>query len=107
MKDRGANQTSIPMVFYKTDCMKNEPDHLKRRCPRLGHVVSFSYCRKCAEGNTPCFKVFDCWWEYFDVVDYFRNSLTSQQFQTLIQKKPKPKITSILELVREAQERHK
>lgn len=91
----------------KTNYKKKEFDHLERRCPRLGHPVSFSYCRKCEEDDSPCFKVFDCWWEYFDVVDYLRNNLNSEQFQALIQKKPKPKITSILELVREAKERHK
>jgi hypothetical protein len=23
-------------------------------------------------GENPCFKLFDCWWERFDVVAYFR-----------------------------------
>jgi hypothetical protein len=90
----------------KTDYLKEAFDHLERRCPRLGHMVSFSYCRKCEEKGFPCFKVLDCWWEYFDIVGYMRYHLSPEQFQSLNQRKPKPKITSILQLIREARERH-
>jgi hypothetical protein len=37
---------------------------LQRRCPRLGHEISFSYC---LEENSPfpCKLIFQCWMEIF------------------------------------------
>ena len=46
--------------------MITEHDAKKRRCPMLGHEVAFSYCRE-PGSETPCRKIFDCWWETFDV----------------------------------------
>ena len=45
-----------------------DTERLVRRCPRLGGEVAFGYCKVCGGEKTPCFKVFDCWWERFDVV---------------------------------------
>jgi hypothetical protein len=45
-----------------------------------------------AVGKTPCFKVFDCWWERFDVV-------------ALSASRPQPKVASLVELIRQARER--
>jgi hypothetical protein len=46
-------------------------DGRKRRCPMLGHDVSFAYCRAPAS-DAPCHKVLDCWWEEFDVETFIR-----------------------------------
>jgi hypothetical protein len=81
------------------------PDSLRRRCPRLGGEVAFSYCRSVGEEGLPCFNVFDCWWEFFDVVGFFRSRLDEQAFQRLADARPKPKMTSILEIVEEARKR--
>ena len=82
-------------------------DHinLERRCPRLGGPVTFQYCRDCGEGDLPCFKVIDCWWEYFDVVSFFQKILSEQQFSQLTRMKPKPKVNSLLELIEQAKNR--
>lgn len=87
--------------------MKNNPDQLQRRCPRLGSPVEFSYCMTCDDPDFPCFKVFDCWWEYFDVVTYMRQKLSKEQFDKLTQRKTKPKVASILEIIREIQQNQK
>lgn len=82
-------------------------DERERRCPRLGSVVRFGYCRTCVNEKQPCFKVFDCWWEQFDVTSYFEARLSTEAFDRLTQAKPPDKVTSLLDLVQQAQERLK
>jgi hypothetical protein len=41
------------------------------RCPRLGDVVSFGYCRA-EDHGTPCRRTVFCWGHRFDVVQYLR-----------------------------------
>ena len=74
-------------------------DYLERRCPRLGGPVTFKYCREHAGADLPCWKVFDCWWETFDVNTYFKQQLSEADFQTLVNMKPKPKVVSLVELI--------
>jgi hypothetical protein len=83
--------------------MKNDPDQLQRRCPRLGGPIEFVYCRTCEDQNQPCLKIFDCWWEFFDVVTYMREHLPKEQFDKLVHNKTKPKVVSIVEMIREIQ----
>jgi hypothetical protein len=80
-------------------------DTLQRRCPRLGSMIFFSYCRTTGEENLPCFKIFDCWWEHFDVVAYLQNRLSPEEFQRLRRKKPPAKINNLLDLVQQARQR--
>ena len=77
-------------------------DPLERRCPRLGGPVTFQYCKECGEDDLPCFKVLDCWWEAFDVVAYFKTRLTEDQMSRLIHAKPKPKVSSLIDLIQQA-----
>ena len=67
--------------------------------------MSFRYCRECGEGDLPCFKVIDCWWEFFDVVEFFQNALTEEQFNRLLKLKPKPKVASLVEMIDQAKKR--
>jgi len=85
--------------------MTRTRDHLQRRCPRLGGPVEFSYCRTMGDNGLPCWKVFDCWWEMFDVVAYFKGRLDDETFEKIATARPKPKVTSILEIVEQAQKR--
>ncbi|MBU2621941.1 MAG: hypothetical protein KKD92_06450 [Proteobacteria bacterium] len=78
------------------------PDDLDIRCPRLGSSVGFGYCRTCGDGQSPCFKIFDCWWERFDVTAYFKDRLSEEEFMQLAMSRPKPKISSLLELIEQA-----
>jgi hypothetical protein len=80
-------------------------DDRRHRCPRLGHPVRFDYCRSSGEDQRPCFKVFDCWWEQFDVVGYFRQQLTAEQFDSLACAPPPNKTTSLVDLIRKAKQR--
>lgn len=80
-------------------------DHRKRRCPRLGDLITFGYCRTCGEQQHPCFKVFDCWWEYFDVVTYFQERLSAEAFEALRTARPPEKIASLMDLIDQARKR--
>lgn len=80
-------------------------DHHERRCPRLGGPVSFEYCRGCGENKSFCWKVIDCWWEHFDIVAYLKDNLPEDKVAALMDAKPKPKITSLVELIAQAEKR--
>jgi len=80
-------------------------DHLERRCPRLGSVVSFGYCRACGQERQACFKVFDCWWEQFDVTSYFQQRLSPDAFKRLAQAPSPNKIASLVDLIQQARQR--
>jgi len=79
-----------------------ESDCPSIRCPRLGSDVPFYYCRKVGENGLPCFKVFDCWWEIFDVVAYLKDELSPEDFEKLKGAKPKEKVLSLLEIIEQA-----
>jgi hypothetical protein len=85
--------------------MKKDFDHLERRCPRLGGPISFGYCRTDSQDGVPCWKIFDCWWECFDVVEYLKKSLPKSTFERLVNAKPKPKMLSLVELIEQAKNR--
>ncbi|HIJ57415.1 MAG TPA: hypothetical protein HPQ03_15015 [Deltaproteobacteria bacterium] len=86
--------------------MAKGKDHLTRRCPRLGGPVSFRYCRLSSGENRPCFKIFDCWWESFDVVSHMKSNLPEEQFEELLNDRcrPKPKLSSLVELIQQAKD---
>jgi len=85
--------------------MSETYDHLERRCPRLGGSVTFGYCRLNSGSELPCWKVFDCWWEVFDIVKFMQSILTPEQFERLRGTKPKPKVASLIELIDQAKQR--
>ena len=86
--------------------MTHTPNLLVRRCPRLGGPVGFSYCMRC-ELDQPCGKVFDCWWETFDIVQYLKDHLSEDQFNRVMNARPKPKIASLVEIIEQAKEKTK
>ena len=83
----------------------SEHDDRERRCPRLGGPVAFAYCRQCADNAEVCFKILDCWWEYFDVVSEMKRHLSPEALQSLLDARAKPKITSLLEIVEQVKAR--
>lgn len=88
--------------------MNENIDQLERRCPRLGGPVFFSYCKTGADDHSVCWKIFDCWWEYFDVVGYLKKSLTEDNFKNLeklANSRPKQKIVSLVEIIEQAKKR--
>lgn len=76
------------------------------RCPRLGHQISFSYCRAENRG-LPCFKTLDCWCDHFPVEEYLKKDLTAEEWERAFSGPPKPKILSLVELIQQAKNRAK
>ncbi len=65
----------------------------------------FYYCRTCGNEQKPCFKAIDCWWEFFDVAAYFQNLLSGEDFNRLVDARPKPKVRTLVELIEQARAR--
>jgi len=84
--------------------MASNRNPLVRRCPRLGGPVGFAYCMRC-EPEQPCLKVVDCWWETFDIVQYLKDHLPGDQFDRVMNARPKPKISSLVEVIAQAKQR--
>jgi len=79
-------------------------DEFNIRCPRLGHQISFSYCRTENQG-LPCFKTLDCWYSHFQVEEFLKEELTPDVWEKVFAAPPKPKMLSLLELIEEAKKR--
>ena len=82
--------------------MIEDKDHLQRRCPRLGGRVDFKYCRCASDNGQICFKVFDCWWEIFDVKKFLAGHLPADVYRQLCEARPPQKINTILDLIAQA-----
>ena len=81
--------------------MATEHDERRLRCRRLGHEVTFRYCRT-QEGASVCPLILDCWWEVFDVAAFLREHLAREEFETLARRGFRPKVTSLLDLIEQA-----
>ena len=80
--------------------MNTQHDQRIKRCPLLGHTISFSYCRT-TDGNTPCRKIRDCWFEIFDIELFLQETLPEEAQNTLNQPIPDRRVT-LFELIRKA-----
>ena len=80
----------------------DQHDNKRIYCRMLGHEVPFAYCRQGASGR-PCRKIFDCWFETFEIEQFMRDHFTEEQISALLAP-PKPKMLSLVELIRRAQE---
>ncbi len=81
-------------------------DSFQIRCPRLGQQIHFSYCRKENMG-LPCFKVLDCWYIYFQVVEHLQEELSEAEWKEAFEKPATPKMVSLVELIEKAQHKAK
>ncbi len=85
----------------KTEKITPPDDELAIRCPRLGHQISFSYCLH-ENGKLPCFKTLDCWHNYFQVEDYLKETLTTEEWEKTFFQSGKPKVLTLIELIQQA-----
>ena len=79
-------------------------DQRRRRCPRLGHDIHFGYCRS-PGAELPCRRVFDCWWESFNVEGFIRRHYSEQDIENILRPRT-DKLTSILEILQKARRAH-
>jgi len=71
------------------------------RCPKLGHQVSFEYCRV-EQHDRPCSRALICWSVHFDVEALFREILTPEEFERCFSQPPPSKIVTLVELIERA-----
>ena len=75
-------------------------DGRRRRCPMLGHDVPFAYCRAPAS-EIPCRRVFDCWWETFDVEAFVRAHYSEADVAEILAPR-QDKTATLVELIERA-----
>ncbi|VBB43019.1 conserved hypothetical protein [uncultured Desulfatiglans sp.] len=80
-------------------------DDFEIRCPRLGHQISFAYCRRENHG-LPCSRTLICWHPYFPVEAFLRTELTQEEWDAVFEAPPRPKLLSLVELIEKAKERN-
>ncbi len=83
--------------------MKTKFDTKKIYCRKLGHHLTFKYCREENLGM-PCAKILDCWYDKIHIHDYLGEFYVSDDLNYLY-KSQTPKITSILNLIEDAKRR--
>lgn len=76
-------------------------DHYVIQCPRLGHLIYFSYCRFENRG-LPCFKILDCWYDSFLVEEFLRKELSIEDCEKVFNNPPRSNITGLVELIEQA-----
>lgn len=67
----------------------------------LGHEIGFGYCRLGAEGQA-CRKIFDCWFAQFDIEEFMREHFSEEELKAIVAP-GKPRITSLIEIIQQAQ----
>jgi hypothetical protein len=70
------------------------------RCRKLGHEVSFNYCRQ-GSSSLPCRNIFNCWFETFDIEKFMTQYYNEEQIKQILTPS-KPKLTSLVEIIEQA-----
>jgi hypothetical protein len=78
--------------------MSKDLNNKLMRCPRLGHELTFSYCRK-ESGYLPCSRIVHCWSSVFDIEALLRKDLLPDLWQKFVNSEPKDKVINIIELI--------
>ena len=73
-------------------------------CRKLGHHLTFKYCRTEREG-LPCAKVLDCWFENIPIEEFVRSNYSEAEIAA-ITAPPKPKVATLFDLIAEAKKRN-
>ncbi len=76
-------------------------EELLIRCPRLGGEAPFTYCMQEA-GDLPCHRIIACWQPFFPIEAYLRKSISPQRWAEFVNRQPKEKIASLLDLIEQA-----
>ncbi len=92
--------------LYMSEDRNPQGEDYQIRCPRLGHQVSFSYCR-IENSGLPCFKALDCWFRHFSVEEFLQKEISPDQWEKIFCRPPKNKMLSLVELIERAQKKKK
>lgn len=81
----------------------SDNDARSTRCRRLGHAVTFGYCRT-QEGDSVCPHVLDCWRETFDVRSFLAEHLPEDELGRMCDSFARGKVVSLIELAQQARQ---
>jgi hypothetical protein len=81
----------------------NQYDNERIYCRRLGHWLTFNYCRQ-ENNDFPCRKIMDCWFEKLPIEEFLKENYEEEEISYIF-KVQKPKLTSIVELIEQAKKR--
>ena len=86
--------------------MINQTTHDAReiRCPKLGHELTFAYCRR-EGGNLPCARIIRCWETFFPVEGFLKETLDAGTWDAFCHQSPPDKMTTLLGLIEKAKTR--
>ena len=73
-------------------------------CKRLGHELNFKYCRT-TDLNVLCRSIKDCWHHKIDIITFLNENYSKEDLTKLESQTPTPKMMSIFEIMKKAQER--
>jgi hypothetical protein len=91
MEVRGAGRDRPPVLMIK------QFDELEGYCRRLGHYLSFRYCRRVNQ-DLPCPVIRDCWFERLPIDEFLERHYSPEQLAIL--QAPAPgKLSTILGLL--------
>jgi len=80
--------------------MNTEHDDQEIYCRMLGHPLRFSYCRS-TDGNAPCRKIIDCWYQRFPVEKFLHDNFPKSVLEK-IGAPLRDKVLTLLELIEQA-----
>jgi hypothetical protein len=78
-------------------------DKEKIYCRRLGHWITFNYCRR-ENNELPCRKILDCWFGKLSIEEFLKENYEEEQISYLFSSS-KPKISSLIEIIEQAKKR--
>jgi hypothetical protein len=87
-----------PFLFGKKYTMKEKYDTNEFYCPKLGHHLSFKYCRTENLG-LPCSRIIKCCSDKIPVQNFLTTHYAGEEIQQIL-KRPEPKINTILDIIR-------
>jgi hypothetical protein len=82
----------------------NIHDAREIRCPKLGHELTFAYCRR-EGGELPCPRIVRCWESFFPVESFLRETMDAAGWAAFCRHSPPDKMTTLLDLIERAKAR--
>ena len=77
--------------------MDNQYDNNEIYCRKLGHHLTFGYCKNENE-FLPCSKIFDCWSEKININEFCYKNYNKEDIDSLLEPS-QPKIHTILDII--------
>ena len=83
--------------------MNEQYDNEEIYCRRLGHHLTFKYCRT-ERGGGPCSKILDCWFEKLPIEEFINTNYSEAEIAA-ITAVPRPKVATLFDLIEKAKKR--